>query len=764
LAAVGVPLVLFLALELGLRVAGYGQSFHYLIPDEKPGYLRTNPDFVSWFLPSDFDLRPLNYRIAIRKPEHALRVVVLGESAAQGIPVPAFGFVAQLRAQLRARYPDREVEVVNTGIVAVNSHVVYQIARELSRLSPDLFVVYMGNNEVVGPYGPGCAYLSEMPPLSVIRLSVFVRSTRTGQLAAHLLARLSGRKRPAEWGGMSMFVNNSVAGDDPRLETVYRNFEANLADIVRAASSSGARTVLCTVVSNLKDSAPFLSLHRSGLSETERSSWTKLFNRGRIEWLLDDPKSAEPDLRQALALDPQYADTAFMLASAEFERGDLAQARTHFLEAQHWDALRFRPDVRINDIIRQVARQGGSAVSLVDAALALGSDAESAGPPSGREILLEHVHLGWEGNYRLARLIAEASEKAVFGQMTGESPWLDSEGCAAALAYSAHERQTVLQKLAAIVEHPPFTNQLTYCEDEARLARDLAKSGGERRDPVILSRAHQVAAEAAARDPRNADLAKIAEEIDDDRGDLEGALSEARRGETLQPWSYALPADVAIKLARLGRYEEAEKLLRKTAALCTPRDRASLAPAFADLFTRTLRFDEGRRYLDSEIAMRKSDLSLRLLRARLTELSGDQAGAEKEFRAILTADPSHTGAQEELVRLLVATGRKDEADKATLAAVDSQPRNQGNTLRAAIFYDSHGDDAQVVHSLLSAERCGPVNTGVELMLGKKLFALKRPDEALSHLAEARRVSLYEGDPSLTKSIERGIEGIFSQLH
>ena len=66
----------------------------------------------------------------------ALRIVVLGESATQGIPSPAFAFVPQLRALLRARYPDKAIEVINTGVVAINSHVVYQIARDAARLSP----------------------------------------------------------------------------------------------------------------------------------------------------------------------------------------------------------------------------------------------------------------------------------------------------------------------------------------------------------------------------------------------------------------------------------------------------------------------------------------------------------------------------------------------------------------------------------------------------------------------------------------------------
>ena len=61
-AAVAVPAALLLALEAGLRLAGYGRPSTFLIPDSKPGYFRSNPDFASLFLPGNFDLRPLNFR------------------------------------------------------------------------------------------------------------------------------------------------------------------------------------------------------------------------------------------------------------------------------------------------------------------------------------------------------------------------------------------------------------------------------------------------------------------------------------------------------------------------------------------------------------------------------------------------------------------------------------------------------------------------------------------------------------------------------
>jgi hypothetical protein len=385
--ALAVPALVLVALEGGLRLAGYGRPSTFLVPDSTPGFFRSNPDFASLFLPGNFDLRPLNIRVARHKAPNTVRVVILGESAAQGVPVPSFAFAAQLRAQLRHQYPGKEFEVIDTGIVAINSHVVYQIARELAGFEPDLFVVYAGNNEVVGPYGPGCAYLSQMPPLWVIRASVLVRSTRTGQFLGALAARLAPARRPAEWGGMSMFVNNAVLADDPRLYAVYENFAANLRGVVRAATDAGAKTLLCTVVANLKDSPPFLSRHGAWLSKPELAAWQGPFGRGRLAWLLGDVREARGQLTEALRIDPEYADTSYLLGALDLQTGDVASARQHFLDALHWDALRFRPDAAINDAIRDVARTSGPGVSLVDAAVELGSDPASTGAISGRDPL-----------------------------------------------------------------------------------------------------------------------------------------------------------------------------------------------------------------------------------------------------------------------------------------------------------------------------------------------------------------------------------------
>ena len=754
--AVLIPLLAFAALEGGLRLGGFGRPSSFLIPDEKPGWFRTNPDFVSLFLPGNFDLRPLSLRVSRHKAPNTVRIVVLGESAAQGVPVPSFAFAPQLRAQLRHRYPGKEFEVIDTGIVAVNSHVIYQIAREMAHFEPDLFVVYAGNNEVVGPYGPGCAYLSHMPPLWVIRASVFVRSTRTGQLLVSILSRLSpGRRNAPEWGGMSMFVDNAVLADDPRLYSVYDNFTDNLRGIVRAASGAGAKVVLCTVVANLKDCPPFLSRHGAWLSKQELELWREPYERGRLAWMLGDPARARSLLTEALRLDPEYADTSFILGNLDLQAGDTASARLHFLAALHWDALRFRPDTDINQVIRQVARDSAGGVSLVDAAVAMGSDPASQGPLSGREILFEHVHFDWPGNVQLARMLAQGAAASLFGGDPGDSGWLDSAACADALAYTPHERLPMLLRIDALVRKPPFTNQLTHVRDEARMARDIAEATRVMRLPETLSGAAETARSALARDPANPALAGILEGMDLDMGDLQGALGMATRVGELLPRDFAPAADEASVLMRLGRYDEAEGILSRAAGAGADLD--LLGPVLEDFWIRTKRYKDGIEFLGRAISQRPADRRLRIVRASLFRASGDTAGAERECRSVLSEDPSNAEALELLVAVLDDTGRPAEAARQSTASAPVQPRNQENSLRAAKDCEARGDAEGLVRNLEDAERSGPVNATFELSLALKLYQLRRMDGVMAHLAEARTLSTMEGNPAVTDSIESLID-------
>ncbi len=360
---------------------------------------------------------------------------------------------------LRERFPTMKFEVVNTGIVAIDSHVILPTARELADYKPDLFIIYAGNNEVVGPYGPGTTLTSSLLSLPAIRTSIFIRTTRIGQL-------LTKASQPrSDWKGMEMFLGKQVRADSLPLQRTYTNFATNLRDIVGAARGSGAHVLLSTIATNLKDCPPFASLHREGLSADGLREWSFLLEQGAA---LENARSFTEALKSysaAARIDDEYAELQFRIARCFWALGDYAAAKQYFIRAQDLDTLRFRADTKINEIIRSVANSSGKQVELLDAQSIL--EGESHYGVIGSEFLYEHVHLNPQGNYLLAR--------ATFGQIVNYlpadarasarsiDPPSESE-CERLLALTGHDRSRIASEMIQRMQRPPFTNQLNHAE------------------------------------------------------------------------------------------------------------------------------------------------------------------------------------------------------------------------------------------------------------------------------------------------------------
>src|SRR6185436_14298138 len=134
----------------------------------------------------------------------------------------------------------KKIEVINIAVTAINSHVIRGIARDCADKHGDWWIVYMGNNEVVGPFGAGTVFGDQTPSLGIIRASLAAKSTRTGQLLDTLRWKLVSGK-PKSWEGMEMFLKQQVTHDDPRMAKVYQNFDQNLREIVALGGKSGAQ-------------------------------------------------------------------------------------------------------------------------------------------------------------------------------------------------------------------------------------------------------------------------------------------------------------------------------------------------------------------------------------------------------------------------------------------------------------------------------------------------------------------------------------------
>ena len=463
--AIVIPLVLLGIAEVCLRTFNVGYSTDLLQPCALHGQPAScyNLFFPAPFFPPGMIKTPQAYAIPRVKPAGTFRIFVLGESAAMGDPDPAYGFSRYLEVMLQQRFPEKRFEVVNTGSVAINSHVLLPIARQLAEQRPDVFIIYSGNNEVVGPYGPGTALTSSAMSLLVIRASIFLRSTRIGQL----LTTVGTQKR--EWGGMEMFLDKQVPASSPLMKNTYANFENNLRDTVVAASKSGAQVIISTVATNLKDCGPFASQHRADLSQKDLQKWTALIQQASQLEATRSYNEAMKLYSSALQIDDQYAELEFRIARCLWAMGNYAGARRHFVRSRDLDTLRFRADSEINDINRAVA-SSVPGVQLVDAETILA--AQSPNEILGRDMIYEHVHLTPTGNYLLARAMFESISGRIAGQPTADSQIPSQAECDRLLAFTAYDRYRIANEMLQRLQRPPFTTQLNHSEQLFRMMLD----------------------------------------------------------------------------------------------------------------------------------------------------------------------------------------------------------------------------------------------------------------------------------------------------
>ncbi|MGC4071933.1 MAG: hypothetical protein QM760_05355 [Nibricoccus sp.] len=368
-------------LELTLRLIGYGHSTHFARLEKLPDgsvVWRENRDCTAPFFSEALVRRPQSFRLTEKKKPGTIRIFILGSSAAMGDPEASFSISRLLETQLRAAYPDKSFEVVNAAVTAINSHIVRGIAEDSRNSSPTSSSSTRGTDEVIGPFGPAGVFTGFLRSERAVRFAIWLKSTRTGQL----IASLGQRSSPEKWGGMEMFLHQQIPADDPRLDIVRAHFRDNLRAIVASADRAGASTILCTTLANQRDFAPFLSLHRPGLTTGQLAEWEKGFATGNSAILANDTARAETAYRAALAIDDRHAELNFRLARALVPTGmQQDETRMRFQRALDLDALRFRADSSLNEIIRTLpASLTNSRVRVIDLNSPLGEAVHSRLP------------------------------------------------------------------------------------------------------------------------------------------------------------------------------------------------------------------------------------------------------------------------------------------------------------------------------------------------------------------------------------------------
>jgi tetratricopeptide (TPR) repeat protein len=649
-------------------------------------------------------------RMEAQKPPNTCRIFILGESAALGDPSPPYGAGRYLQALLSEKFPGEKFEVVNVSITAINSHVILPIARECAGYQGDFWIIYMGNNEMVGPFGAASVFGAQAPPLWTVRLSLALQKTRVGQWLMTLVRELEFKSsKSASWRGMEMFLGHQLPPDDLRKERVYRNFQQNLSDILHAGLESGARVVLNTVAVNLQDCSPFASIPPNVLPAAERAALQNLASDAVQARRQGRSQEAAGKFAEAAKLQPLSADLQYGWAQCLWDLTNLAAAREHFQNACDCDALPFRADSRLNDVIRKAARSSANSnLLLFDAAAVLAPN--SPADICGDETFFEHVHFNFDGNYRLARawagMIGPLLPVSQDAKRTGRD-WPSQTICEQRLALTDWNRILTLSEVIRRRRQPPLSSQANNNRELESLSNEL-KVLRRQTDSTAAAQARALYVDDIQREPDDYLLRFNFGDFLELMGEWKDAAAVWKQTQELLPQYYLVYLQEGRMLERAGQLDEAESAFRRTVAFYPRMTTAWIElsnihasegkyepalqeceralslepeqPAFYDclgtVLSRMNRPSAAIEQFRKAIQIRPDYGEAHFALARELSHAGQMTESTREFEEVVRLRPDHIQARLDLGHIFIQQGLRERAKQQFQEVLRLDPNNQ----------------------------------------------------------------------------------------
>ncbi len=703
------PLVVLIVSELVLRLCNYGYSTSFF-KEERIGdktMLVNNDTFTLRFFPPELARWPSSLAMDKVKAPDTCRVFILGESAAMGDPQPSFSAGRYLEVLLREHYPGKKFEVVNVGITAINSHVILPIARACAEQHGDIWVIYMGNNEMVGPFGAATIFGSRAPPLAAVRVNLAIQRTRLGQMFVTGIRKLGGKSRNASWGGMQMFLQNQIPPSDHRRETVYKNFASNLRDTIKVGINSGAKVILNTMSVNLRDCPPFASLSNSNLPTANRAQFDKFYAEALSLETQGNFADAARSFEQAATTDPQFAELQFRWGDCLL-RTTNAAAREHFQLACDSDALPFRADSRINAIIREVAKQSASP-QLVSSDVEIKLESYSPVKISGDESFFEHVHFNPEGNYRLGRMWAEQIESLLPDARapSGTNAWATQESCDRQLGLSEWNRAFLLDSVIARMNQPPLNNQYNIAARREAHQNELQKLRQLQSAPGAAARVRGEFEVALARAPRDTFLHESYGNFLEAIGDRKTATEEYLKINEQLPHDFYSALQAGRLLGEQGKSIEGEEFLRRAVKV-----RPNLPEGWSELGTVMAaqgKFSEALGFYERAVRLRPSDANYVCYKAQMLAKLNRRNEASQLYRQAIQMRRDFWEAHFSLAGELAADNKVDESIREYAEVLRINPRHAVARLNLAVMLVRQNRLDEAINQFETVLQIAPTN-------------------------------------------------------
>ncbi len=354
-----IPIILFVLIELALRIFGYADDLEFVSKVERNGkeYYTINQLVGKRYFNKDrmYYRKGSHDYFEVNKSPQTIRVFCLGASTMAGFPYEYNAIPSEfLRDRLTTSFPGKNIEVINTAIAATNSFTVDEFANELVQYKPDLFIIYMGQNEYYGVYGVGST-ISVGKNRSLIKIYLWLQNFKTFILLKNIINSVSG------WFGldnqqenkvlMEEMANTSIKYDSDDYKTGVHTFRENYHEVINTARENNIPVLISSLVRNENSLPPFVSFHSDGLSDSLKNRSENLFKSGVDSMNAGKYSVAEDLFTRAITDDPMPANFHYGLAKCLEESGRYKEAEAQYSLAADLDGLRFRAPSEFNRII-----------------------------------------------------------------------------------------------------------------------------------------------------------------------------------------------------------------------------------------------------------------------------------------------------------------------------------------------------------------------------------------------------------------------------
>lgn len=410
-----IPFLLLGLVELSLRVFHYGNDFRLFIeyPEDKQ-FLVFNPDASKKYFPDQQIATTGNIELFKKKKDsNTIRIFVLGESTTIGYPYFHNGsFHRWLQYRLMHTFPDKNFEIINLSLTAVNSYTVLGFAKELIRYEPDAVLIYTGHNEYYGALGVGSTQRMGGSP-AVVNLTLSLRQLRLVQLMTNVygkIRRLLGAGKTGMKGDRMklMVADQEIPYGSGLYERGVEQFRSNMDKTLALFNKYHVPVFISNLVSNEKDLKPFISFP---VDSIRFPGFKKNYSRGLQAFESNNLPEAWADFKKADQIDSTNALCNYYMGQVAYLQGNFVPAKAYFSKAGDLDGLRFRAPDEFNQIIAQLCRKYPDA-HLADAKAAFEVYADHH--IIGGKLILDHVHPNLRGYAILSDVFYEAMKKEHF--------------------------------------------------------------------------------------------------------------------------------------------------------------------------------------------------------------------------------------------------------------------------------------------------------------------------------------------------------------